>query len=452
MTRHSHPTPSRICCALALALCSWLPRAANAKIVAGPDIGNAFLPMLFPVSLAVLEDGSFALSGTTIIPAADGDPEDARAQFAVQTYSPWGRPLGAPFLPQLAATPPADNGGIGSLGDHYFVSWQHHANQTSRATMLGKGGRMLTAAFAFPNSAIDFYGLYDRYGHAPTWHFLPSFYFDAGTNPVTGDAISQASVQAYSAAGKPAGMPADLGPRPGWVFIDDLAVNGDGTFVVASQRCAEDFSSCAYGVEVFKPDGRPLAPFSTLGVPSVFYGAFALEVAPSGQFILVWGTRLTPGTQGLTLRLFDRQGMPASDAIALPPPPPGGVGFSQVKVRRHGNDFVLSWALVNGDGSDDFYLAEFFPASRRLSPPMLIAHSYSRPQPVGSNNLSAAGYNFELNDSGHGIVAWSTLDENFVFTGHLRLISVEGDRGAAAANGDRGSAPDRQDATGEVEE
>ncbi len=424
-----------------------MPSTANAKIMAGPDIGNAFLPLLFPVSLAVLEDGSFALGGTTSIPATGGGPEEFHAQFAVQPYSPWGRPLGTPFMPQVAATPPADNGGIGSLGDHYFVSWQHHANQTSRATLLGKGGQTLTAVFAFPNSAIDFYALYDRYGHAPTWHFLPSFYYDGGANPITGEHIDQVTVQAYGADARPIGLPVDLGPRPGWIFVNDMAINGDGSFVVASHRCSEDFSSCVNGVQVFKKDGRPLTPFSTRGVPSLFYGGMTAEIAESGQFILVWGTKA-----GLALGLFDRHGLPISDTIALPAAPPGASGSFQVRARRHGNDFILSWALIDADGSDDFYLSEFLSTSRTLTPPVLLAHGDHFPQPAGSNNLSGAGYSFEMNDSGRGVLAWTTFDEHFVFKGHLRLITVAGDRGADEANGDADGAADHQPATGGVRE
>ncbi len=105
---------------------------AEAKIVVGPEMGNALLPVIFPANVAVLEDGSFAIGGTTIIPSTDGYPQDGHGQFVVQTYSPAGNPLGAPFMPELTANPPADNGGIGSLGDHYFVSWQGSALSSNR--------------------------------------------------------------------------------------------------------------------------------------------------------------------------------------------------------------------------------------------------------------------------------------------------------------------------------
>ena len=434
MTRRFQRVASRLNFALALAVGSSIPCMAEATIVAGPDIGNAFLPTLFPVTVAVLEDGSFALSGTTISPASDGGPQDERAQFAVQAYSPRGRPLGAPFLPQVAATPPADNGGIGSLGDHYFVSWQHHANQTSRATLLGKAGQMLTPAFAFPNSDIDFYALYDRYGHAPTWHFLPSFYFDAGTNPTTGESISQANVQAYGADGRPIGMPAGLVTRPGWDFIDDLAINGDGSFVVASQRCAEDFSSCANGVQIFKPNGRPATPFLTSGVPPPeTISVIVTGVAPSGEFVLVWGEEEN-GMAELFLRLFDRSGRALTDAINVTAAP--GPAAFRPAVRRHGDDFVLAWTFIH-DSSEDFYLSEFLSASRRVTPPILVAHGDDFPQPAGSNNISVPGYTFEMNDAGRGVLAWTTFDELFTFTGHLRLITAEGDRSAEEQTDER---------------
>jgi hypothetical protein len=438
MTLRSYPMPLRISFALAVVLCSWLPCAARAKILVGPDLGNAFLPTLFPVSLAVLEDGSFALAGTTSVAASHGGDEEYHAQFVVQTYSPSGRPQGAPFMPQLAATPPADNGGIGSLGDHYFVSWQHHANQTSRATMLGERGQVLTAPFAFPNSAIDFYTLYERYGHAPSWHFLPSFYYDGGIGPITGEPISQARVQAYGSDGRPIGVPVALGPRPGWVFIDDLAISGNGAFVVASKRCTEDFSSCADGVQLFKKDGLPSTPFVTFGVPTQTIGIIATGIAPNGDFVLVWDEEQN-GMPELFLRLFDRRSVALTDAIGVAVVPQGG--FFRTTVRAHGNSFVLAWTLIkpNDDvsDSDDFYLSEFLTASRRLTPPVLLAHSDHFPQPTGSNNISGPGYTFEMNDSGHGILAWSTFDENLAFTGHLRLITVQGDRSAEEANGDR---------------
>jgi hypothetical protein len=395
---------------------------AQIGIVAGPDAGNALLPVIFPPTVAVLEDGSFAIAGTTDLPSTDGYPQDGHAQFVVQTYSPDATPMGGLFMPQPVANPPADNGDIGSLGDRYFVSWQRLQLQTSRATMLSKDGRVIATPFSWPNSNIEFYASYQRYGHAPTWDFLPSFYYDAGTSPVTGDIFSQATVQAFSGAAKPIGRPATLASRPGWAFVDDLAINGDGTYVVVSQRCTADFSSCTEGVQVFAAGGEPLIPFSTVDIPSTFYGGLAAGVAPSGNFLLVWGTK----TGGLSARAFDRRGRPLTGEVHIAQAPQGAAGFFRVQVRRRGSDFVLVWTLIEPDDSFDFYLSVVSSTVQYLVQPTLLAHSYDRSTPSGSNNISAAGYTFEMNDSGNGVLAWSTLDENYNFTGHLRLITVEG--------------------------
>ncbi len=413
--------------ALALALAaSGRAGTAQARIEVGPDLGNDFLPFAFPVSLAVLEDGEFALSGTILLVPA-GNPQASHAQFVVQTYLVDGRPSGSSFMPQLAANPPADNGGIGSLGDRYFVSWQRSQLQTSRATLLSRNGQVLAKPFGWPNSDIELYASYERYGHGPSWDFLPSFYYNGGINPIDGETLSQATVRAYSATAAPIGQPAVLGTGSGWVFIDDLAINGDGTFVVVSQRCATDFSSCAEGVEIFWPDGEPRVPFSTLGVPAGrIDGAIVIGVAQSGQFMLLWGEGKEGTSERLLARLFDDRAMPITDTFRVAQAPIPLSGFDP-KIYRRGDDYVIAWTLIRDDtGAFDFYLSEFSSASHLLSEPTLIAHSYDLPEPSGSNNISAAGYTFEISDSGHGVVAWSTFDENYIFTGHLRLITVQG--------------------------
>lgn len=437
------PPPALILSAVLAIAAGGRTGVAQVRIVAGPDIGNALLPVIFPPSVAVLEDGSFAIAGTTDIPSSDGYPQDGHAQFVVQTYMPGGTPLGGLFMPQPLANPPADNGDIGSLGDRYFVSWQRLELQTSRAATLSREGRVLAMPFSWPNSDTEFYASYQRFGHAPSWDFLPSFYYTAGTIPTTGESFSQATVQAYSAAAEPIGRSAPLRPSPGWAFIEDLAINGDGTYVVFFQRCTADFSSCAEGVQVFTAAGEPLTPFSTLGVPTTFYGALAAGVAPSGDFLLVWGTK----RGGLSARLFDRRSRPLTGEMQIAQEPPVEVGFFRVQVRRKGDYFVLSWTLVKPDGSNDFYLSVVSSTAQYLVQPTLLAHSYDRPTLSGSNNISAAGYTFEMNDSGHGVLAWSTLDENYNFTGHLRLITVEDD-GTSAPAPAAAPPPDRANPSG----
>lgn len=422
---------------------SGRPGAAQVKIAAGPDVGNAFLPTIWPVTVAVLEDGSFAFAGTTSV-SPDGYPQDGHAQFIVQTYSPDASPAGGFFMPQPHANPPADNGDIGSLGDHYFVSWQRYLLQTSRATMLSKEGQVIATPFRWPNSDIELNSVFQRYGHAPAWDFLPSFYYDAGKIPITGDSFSQATVQAYSAAAVPIGRPAAVRPDSGWAFIDDLAINGDGTYVVVSQRCAANFSSCVEGVQVFTADGEPLVPFSTAGMPTTFYGGtMVVALAPGGDFLLVWGTK----TGGLSARLFDRQGRPLTTEVQIAQEPQGAYGFSQVAVRRKGNNFVLFWGLDKTDDSYDSYLSILSSSVHYLVPPTLITHSYHRPTPSGSNNILPAGYTFEMNDAGHGVLAWSTFDENYNYTGHLRLITVE-DGGTNAHEPAAAPPPDRAHPSG----
>ena len=77
------------------------PRIGEAGIVLGPDTDLPFLADHYFVSVAVLEDGSFALGGTTTV-EPDGNPQDGHPQFQVQAYSPEGAPLGEPFIPQPA--------------------------------------------------------------------------------------------------------------------------------------------------------------------------------------------------------------------------------------------------------------------------------------------------------------------------------------------------------------
>ncbi len=80
--------------------------AAPNTVVVAPVLSVPFLSDHYYESDAVLDDGSFALSGTTTIvpPGTDGYP-----QFEVQTFAPDGSPIGSPFVPE--AGNPVDTGG-----------------------------------------------------------------------------------------------------------------------------------------------------------------------------------------------------------------------------------------------------------------------------------------------------------------------------------------------------
>jgi hypothetical protein len=406
--------------------CLWLaPRIGEAGIVLGPDTELSFLADHYFVSVAVLEDGSFALGGTTTV-EPDGNPQDGHPQFQVQAYSPEGAPLGEPFIPQPAY--PVDTGSIGSLGDHYFVSWQHYLDRISRARMLSREGQVMARAFGWPNSDIEFYGSYDRYGAGPAWAFLPIIYRQAGVDAL-GNTIRAPTLQAYGPDAKPLGPAALVAGRQWLVRIDDAAINGEGRFVVVTDQCLRKANAtCRRVLQVFDATSRPQTPLLGAGLPPLTENNTPPLVAmdPAGGFLELWDQG-TATLDTLLLRTFDRSGTPGAALTTLAKVKlPSDLAVPARVVAIGGGRYAIFWGVYHsGDGTETLYLSEFHLPDL-LDPPVPIA-----------TNASLGGldpYHLAINDSGHGVVVWVTVDQDNVFTGHLRSITI-------AAGGDLHTSP-----------
>jgi len=376
---------------------------ASAAITVAPPLDVPFLSNHYFQSVAVLEDGSFALSGATLYPIPD---EDGHTQFEVQAYAPDGSPIGVKYSPQPAF--PSDTGGIGSLGDRYFVSWQHYAAKGSRATFLSREGVVLAPPFSWPNSEMPSYQLYYRYGPGPRWRFLPIVFHFKG-----GDQLEnlQPSVQVHGPDAQPLGPPIALASHASRTYEIDMAMNGDGRFVVVYQRCPKSFPvrPCLTGLQVFDGSGQAQTEFLTHGVKQ---DSLVAGIAPAGQILLFWSSGTDPKAALFFAGLFDKDGSPITRSLLVRRVPLPG-GFIQQVHALSGGSFLLSWIEINQDGTTSFFLSEFDPATRRVSPPTMVA----------TDQLAADGYRFEITGSGKGVVAWTSFAGD-VFTGHARLITA----------------------------
>ncbi len=243
---------------------------ATAQVSIGPDVKVQFMTEAYDVSVAVLDDGSFALAGTTVV--ADSSPAGGHAQFEVQRYTADGSPYGTAYVP----SPLGDDGSVGSLGDHYFVSWRQTPRNKSFATLLSSDGKMEDETFRWINSQAEYYALDYRYSGAPGHAFLPVTYTAVGSDEF-GNPIYIPRIQAFGSNGQPLGHPAALFGKPGTISIDDTAMAGDGRYVVVEDLCYDQegpLRNCGSGFQIFRSSGRPETDFLTESVPT--------SIAPDG--------------------------------------------------------------------------------------------------------------------------------------------------------------------------
>ena len=393
--------------------------AARADILVGPEIDLPFLAGSNFPSLALLDDGSFAIAGCQFV--------------QVQAYSRNGLPAGTPFL----AEPISLYGGVGSLGNRYFLSWQHLSPKTgagtTKAAILSRGGEPLAGPFAWPNSEIEDYFLYYRFGGSPDHAFVPVFYHQDGVDRLD-DPIWVPSLLEYGQNAMATGHLAPLAKfQPDWqIYIDDVAVNGEGRIVVLSDQCPVNATlpqQCVRGLQIFGPSGRALSPLLTDGIPQTvdsdgsLIGPAGLGLDPKGELLVLWGIGLSNFT--IVAQLFDREGRAISGLLPATQLD-GDVGLFKVRPISDGH-FALAWLVLHEDGTETIKVAEFHTATG-FSEPVAIGRGVF---PGGFEELL-----FSVNASGHGVVAWRTIDENLFFHGHAKLITFN--RGAAPARGDAG--------------
>jgi hypothetical protein len=373
-------------------------------LVVGPTIRAPFLDDHFADGIAILDDGAFALFGTTTILT---DNQGFYLRFEVQLYSRTGDLLRS-FVPK----PAASTGGVGSLGERYFVSWQYFAENKTRASFLDEQGALLEKQRNWPNSPIDFYSNYYRYGAGPTFRLLPIVFYVDGQ--FDGEPNFQVIVQVYGPDGVAFGPPLSLAPPSDWTFFQDAAINGMGRVVVLYQLCRPLFTACVSALQVFRDVGVPESGILTDDTPS-FNTVVGIE--DGGNFLLEWNTpTLVNNGAPLFVRLFDPHGLPLSPTL----PVSEGPAVPLVVRGLANGDFVFSWDTQAEDGRLSFYACYFDSSAKRFLEPVLIVRDY----------LSADGFHFEMNHLGEGILAWTTLAANGVFTGHYKRLMARGKRTA----------------------
>lgn len=407
---------NRLClvCALALgALCAVAAASAgdgagHPSFVVGPDTDTPFVADHYGLNVAILDDGSFALAGTTTV--ITPDPSQGYPQFETATYSPAGQRL-ASFVPR----PPADTGSIGSLGEQYFVTWQRFpegliAKGHTLATVLNDRGTQDGPRVHWPNSDVEFYYQYYRYGSGPRWRFVPVRYETRGVDRF-GEPIQVPVVQVYTQAGVPLGPPVRLAPVDELINIEDLAMSGRGHVAVIYQHCAIDALVCPAGLKVFEGAGEPEVSFSTLDVPQLVLGVITTAIQDTGRLLMAWVRPEANGRSRLWVRLFSFQGASVSSPLSVAE----SRLIFQGQVRAIANDrFVVSWGNDDGNGLVSFFAALCESPSLSCSAPVTIALHQQAPN----------GFQFEMNHLGRGLATWATQDSTGAFSGHMVTVNA----------------------------
>lgn len=415
MARARRRMPKTVLWGLGVALVLLGPRAAVAGITVGTAVEVPWLAAadLNTVSVAVLQDGSLAVAGSVLI---DPSSPESLSQLLVQFFAADGSPRGEP------AGLPVTVGGVGSLGDHYLVTWWSFQNQ-ARAAFYGKEGTRFGKTLSWPYSAIPDFHLYYRYGRRPSFSFLPITYYQNGLDP-SRLPFYQPTFQVFGLDAQPLGPSLRLTPRRR-IYLDDAAINGSGSFVVLWEECSRDFFTqkpCVRGMQIFDQTGQPRTPFLTQGIAQYvsseggFNGRFAAGIGPQGEVLLTWVTDIFKPVSQLVARLYDQQGAALSAVLPVaesevpgPSPLPRGV-----QALDDGN-FVLSWETHSPDGKTTIFLGELATGSQKLSEPVTVVKG------------ALAGRWLELNGAGRGVVVWRTQDQGpkGPVHAHLSLITVD---------------------------
>lgn len=403
-----------------LALFAIGPRAAQAGVAVAPSQDLALLRTsdAQSLSIAVLEDGSFAIGANEARPFQPGNP---RFRFVVQFYSSEGRPLGEPVSPGGNSHVP--RGGVGSVGDRYFVTWENFRGVTTSGFYDSQGER-LGRPFSWPRSEASYFPRWYRFSPEPSHRILPLVFRQVGTDS-SDRPILKPIVQVFDRRAHPLGAAFDLEPISAnrTIEIEALAINGQGRFLVVSLQCPGSPWSqqpCLRGVQVFDRAGRVLKAFSTEGVQQLTSGpdravGFHAGVLNNGSYALSWIDGFEAGDFRFLMRPYDRGGMPTASPIVIAET--GSDPISTTILENTGvGGFLASWLVFSQGGpTATVYLRQINASGTRLGEPILVA----------ADEISA-GPVLAINSTGHGVIAWPTRHEQ-VFGGRFSLITVTPD-------------------------
>jgi hypothetical protein len=399
-----HPIALELALATALLLLS--ARAAPAAITLSPPMEVTTSPSVGAYdagSLAVLEDGSFAI----------GRRADSH-RFEILFFRPDGTSLGEPVELATTTSAGAPFGGVGPFGDRYFVTWEVYGSGRAHAAFFSREGEALGSAFSWPYSDTIYPHWFFHYARGPQGRVLPFFYFQSGKDRL-GYPTYAAWSRVFGPRAKFLGRPTELLTERHFLGAEDAALNEDGRFVVSLLRCPRNPRSrqpCIRGLQVFDGAWRPRSPLRSQAVPPAHWRVkhATLALARTGDHLLVWVEHLGDfpnHEERLFARIFRRDGSPTERVLRLNGSGIYGVGPPRVRAT-HDRTFVIASAESLDGFRGESYLHEVDGRTGKLRESLLIAGDRSNPY----------AFEFEMNSSGRGVV-W--------YGDHLRLVTVEPD-------------------------
>jgi hypothetical protein len=407
MRRHRFASAMRLGFGAALLLLG--ARASSATVSLSAPIEVPSLPGYDGAhdegTLAVLDDGSFALGRRTY-----------SVGFELLVYGPDGTLLATPVV-AIAPRTGGITGGVGPFGDRFFVTWSFPASRKAYAAFYSRQGELLGQAFRWPYSDTLRPFLSFHYARGPRGRVLPFFSFQFGLDRFGYPDYASWS-RVFGPEGKFLGKTVKLLTDRHVLRVEDAALNEEGRFVVAFQRCPRDpFSHqpCTRGLQRFDGAWRPRSPLRSDGLPPVTdrFGSVSLGLARTGDFLAGWVEAFgSPPDFEVRVfaRIFRRDGSPAGQVLRLNGP--GSQSSGQLRVRAtHARTFVVGW-LDSPGLETDVYLREVDGRTGRAGERILIASVGSPPD--AASRLYA--FELELNSSGRGVVWYGDF---------VRLVTVE---------------------------
>ncbi len=411
MKRHGFVVPA----VLGMSAALFVAGAASAAVILGPPIEVPSLPGYDQPhdspSLAVLNDGSFAVARTTY-----------SRGFEILFYGSDGNLLREPVIvhPDRSPGPGPFHGGVGAFGDRYLVTWQVFGRGKAHAAFFSRSGERIGRIFPWPYSETLYaYSLF-HFARGHRGRVLPFFSFLFGEDRF-GFPVYGYWSRVFGPDGRFLGDPVELVTRRHVLGVEDAALDETGRFVVAFLRCPRDPLSrqpCTRGLQRFDGAWRPRSALREEGLPPVSDrvgpGRVSLGLARTGDHLVSW-TEVAgsfPDHEVRVLaRLFRRDGSPTPRVLRLNGPGAHATILPAVRVT-HSRTFVVAWADSPEGFGFDLYMRD---VDGRTGKPGELLHFASVP---GTPDVASRLYAFDLqmNSTGRGVI-W--------YGDHFQLVTVE---------------------------
>jgi hypothetical protein len=281
------------------------------------------------------------------------------------------------------------------------------------ARLYSEEGAPVGSSIRWPNADFEYFG------GAPLWRFLSITHhvtgLDQDSNP-----LYTAFAQVADADGVRLGVPVELPVPASESPVVDVAINGNGRFVVVEQLCPPCTGDqcgllCPVGIQIYDSAVRPLTPVLSNGVPQyrepdgVQNSSAATAIDDHAQVLLVWVTHLERlfGEQQVVARVFDETGAPVSEVIQLTTPTDVG-GLAQPIALDDGS-FLVTWEVQSPGPTTTVLMERIDPATMTASEPTVLAEGDLRE------------WLLSVNGSGKGVIVWQ-IEEGLA--AYLRTIRV----------------------------